>query len=97
MLTPKYIAVVFSWLASIPTLFLIPGIDTILVVSLIFIVVFISLIVNLFFFWDGIRKILYKDLRLDLLRTFYLDLYHNDEFVDFLIEKRNNKNKKAKD
>jgi hypothetical protein len=91
MITPKYIAAISSIIASINSLLFIPGIDTVLIVALIFLVIIISLIVNLFFFWEALRKILFKE----LLSKFYLDLYSNDEFVDFLIEKRNTRKNKT--
>ncbi|MBI2428744.1 MAG: hypothetical protein HYV29_08120 [Ignavibacteriales bacterium] len=82
MLTPKYILTIASICSSM--LFL-PGIDLILSGVLIFMFGAISVIVNLFFFWGPLRKILFKE----LLSQFYLQLYHNDEFIDFLVEKRN--------
>ena len=87
MITPKYVAAISSLCLSNFTLMLIPGVDVILVVALIFLVILISVAINLFFFWEPLREFLYKG----LLSKFYLDLYTNDDFVDFLIEKRNSR------
>lgn len=88
MITAKYIATLSSICAS---LFFVPGIDSILTGVLIFMVGVISVFVNLFFFWAPLRKVLFKE----LLSQFYLQLYHNDEFIDFLVEKRNARKNKS--
>lgn len=86
MITPKYVMALVSICSMV---LFVPGIDTILSGVLIFMVGGVSVIVNLFFFWNPLRKILFKE----LLSQFYLQLYHNDEFIDFLVEKRNARKK----
>lgn len=88
--TPKYIATMLSFWASI---LLIPGIDVILTGVLIFMSGAITVLINLFFFWAPLRNILFRE----LLSQFFLQLYHNDEFIDFLIEKRKKRKAAAKD
>ena len=88
MLTPKYVSTIATMCM---TIFLIPGIDTMIIGMLIFFVILVSLLVNLFFFWKPMRKILFQE----LLSQFYIDLYKNDDFVDFLVAKRNARKKKV--
>ena len=86
MITPKYIAGFVSLCASV---IILPGIDTILSAVLIFMIGATSVIFNLFFFWSPLRKILYREIK----SLFYQDLYRDNDFIDFLIAKRNRQKK----